>query len=133
MPHPRQHGRAKLLKLLTLTHGTICVHFLGFIPVAVLRSVLHDQGVLCHPGWVGAHKIPRLGVPLSAPVRLQVAEQVFETLSRRQDANGSVRYRTRLACQTGSSAGKSGGKKKIIWQLLKKVKTLPRSSFKFKF
>jgi len=39
-----------------LTHGAIHVHFVGFGRVAVLQGVLHDQGMLCHPGWVAAHK-----------------------------------------------------------------------------
>jgi len=34
-------------------HDDARVHFLSFGLVAVL----HDQGMLCHPGWVGAHKI----------------------------------------------------------------------------
>jgi len=63
-PHVLQSDRAAgsgIVPLLTVVpiswhHGATRVHFLSFGPVAVLHGVLHDKGMSCHRGWVGAHK-----------------------------------------------------------------------------
>jgi len=40
-----------------LTHVVIHMHLVGFGLVAVLQGMLHEQGMLCQPGWLGAHEL----------------------------------------------------------------------------